>query len=166
MVEAGFCERCLSLDNKTGVRLNSDKGTAGELLFCYEAFNRGLSPCVPWGSPACFDTVVINKKTGVPLVVQVRTATMKNTNKGGSGLRWQVKATCNNDTLHIRETNVKVLVVYCAAPKAWYCIPVKNISAKTVNLYPHNKISTGSYEKFKDNWGCFGFSWDDQVLLS
>ena len=157
------------MDNQTGVKWNSDRGACGELLFCYEAFNRGLSPCVPWGDPACFDCVVINKKTGLPMVTQVRTASKVNKpNKITKGYRWQVKAMCNNDTIHLRDTNVKVLVTYCGNPKTmfWYCIPVKKITGNSVSLYPHNTISEGKYERFKNNWSCFGFYAGDRVLLN
>ena len=153
------------MDNNTGVASNCIRGTAGELLFCFESFNRGLQPCVPWGDPSCFDIVIINKKTGRPAVVQVRTASVKNS-IGDSGMRWQCKARCNNDRTHLRDTNVQVLASYCAQPKAWYLIPVKKIVANSVNLYPHVPTSKGQYESFKERWSAFGFSSGDQALLS
>tara|TARA_R100000152_G_C6766287_1_gene191253 strand:- start:992 stop:1450 length:459 start_codon:yes stop_codon:yes gene_type:complete len=146
-----------------GIGSNKQKGTAGELLFIYEAYRRGLFPCKPEGDPPCFDNLVINRRTGKPIIVQTRTSELKGDPKRGS--RYQTKALCNNDTLHISETNVNILAVYCV-PLNWYFIPVKKIDVDSVGLYPHIKNSRGRWEKFKDKWGVFGFSKGDPVLLS
>lgn len=146
-----------------GIGSNKQKGTAGELLFLYETYRRGLFPSQFAGDPPCFDNIVIHRKTGRPIIVQTRTTELKGCPKRGS--RYQVKATCNNDTVHIRDTNVQILAVYCA-PLNWYFIPVKYINVASVSMYPHVKKSKGRWEKFKDKWGVFGFSKGDPVLLS
>lgn len=155
------------MDYKTGVSsktgVNSDIGTAAEVRFCFEAFNRGLCPCVPWGSPACFDLIVLHKKTGKPIIIQVKTGSSK---VHGSSFRYQVKATCMDDRVHLRETNVEFLVVHEADHAAWYIVPVKKITATQIRVYPHKRNSRGSYEKFRDCWNYFGVSSGDQVLLN
>ncbi len=147
-------------------RINSEKGTAGELRFCFEAYNRGLSPCVPWGDPSCFDIVIINKRTGKPAIVQVRTGSKLGHGAYTNSIRWQVKGTCQGDRVHLRDTNVDFLVIYCAEYNAWYIMPVSKIAARTIHVYPHKKNSRGQYEKFRDRWRYFGFSSGDQVLLN
>lgn len=146
-----------------GIGSNKQKGTAGELLFIYEAYRRGLFPCKPEGDPPCFDNLVIHRKTGKPMVVQTKTTDLKGDPSRGS--RYQVKALCNNDTTHIRDTNVDILAVYCV-PYCWYFLPAKKIEVASVGLYAHVKNSRGRWEKFKENWGAFGFSSGDPVLLS
>jgi hypothetical protein len=152
------------MDYKTGI--NSERGTAGELRFCFEAYNRGLCPCVPWGDPACFDIVIINKKTGKPIITQVRTGSKLDHGLSEESIRYQAKATCMGDRVHLRDTNVQYLVIYIAELDAWYMVPVKDISATIVHVYPHKRNSRGQYEKFRDRWKYFGFSSDDQVLLN
>ena len=138
------------------------KGTAGELLFAFEAYRRGLYPCVPSiGDPPCFDMVVINRISGRPVIVQVKTADMKKDSK-----KYQAKATCQADSIHLNETNVQYLCMYTPGPKVWYMVPVSRITATAICVFPHNPKSKGKYEKFKENWAAFGFSSDDPVLLS
>jgi hypothetical protein len=146
-----------------GIGSNKQKGTAGELLFIYESYRRGLFPCKPEGDPPCFDTLVIHRKSGKPMVVQTRTPDLHGDKRRGN--RYHTKALCNSDTMHIRDTNVDVLAVYCT-PLVWYFIPVKKIVADNVSLYPQTPASKGQYEKFREKWGVFGFSRDDPVLLS
>lgn len=146
-----------------GIGSNKQKGTAGELLFIYESYRRGLWPSKFEGDPPCFDNIVIHRKTNRPVIVQTRTTELKGDSRRGT--RYQVKALCNNDTVHIRDTNVQVLAIYCI-PYDWYFIPAKKIFAHSVGMYPHVSGSKGKYEKFRGNWDVFGFSKGDPVLLS
>ena len=141
---------------------NMHKGTAGELLFAFEAYRRGLYPCVPsMGDPPCFDMVVINRISGRPVVVQVKTAVQKSNSR-----KYQAKALCQNDSIHLNKTNVQYLCVYTPGPNVWYMVPVGRIRATSITVFPLNKNSRGQYERFKENWKAFGFSSDDPVLLS
>lgn len=154
-----------------GIGSNKQVGTAGELLFIYESYRRGLFPCEPKGDPPCFDIIVTHRKTGKPMVVQTRTAMSRKCYKKQApnwvGTRFQVKATCNGDTSHIRDTNVDILAVYCV-PHCWYFLKAKDIKPNSVAFYPHMPHSKARYEnkRFKENWGVFGFSSGDPVLLS
>ena len=155
------------------VDTNKERGTAGELIFCMESYRRGLQPhTMIIGDPACHDVIVIHGKTGKPRIVQVRTSDFSYSGRSGTELkystskRWQVKAMCKNDTIHLRDTNVQALAAYCPEFKLWYIIPVSRIKSKSCNLYPHTSNSKGQYEKFKENWAYFGFSSGDPVLLS
>lgn len=149
------------MDNKAGI--NSEVGTAAEVLFCFEAYNRGLCPCVPWGNPACFDLVIMHKKNGKPIVVQVKTGSTK---PHGRSFRYQVKGTCLNDSTHLRDTNVQYLIIHTVEYPAWYIVPVKKITGTQVHVYPHKIHSKGSYEMFRERWDYFGFSLGDRVLLN
>jgi hypothetical protein len=145
-----------------GVKTNIFRGTSGELLFAYEAQRRGLYPCSSvMGETPCFDMVVINANSGRPVVVQIRTAKFSKSN-----YKFSVRATCKNNAVHLRDTNVQYLCVFAPGPDVWYFIPIGKIASNTVTVYGHNPKSKGMYEKFKENWRVFGSSLDGRGLLN
>ena len=148
-----------------GDKRNKKKGFMYESLFVYESMAHGLVPHSPHEDPDCHDLVVMGD-SGNLNIVQVKSVKFKcwqepKTKTGG--FKYNIKATCRNGKISLKDSYVDILVIYTPNEGEWYIIPTCFIESSSISVFAHNPKSKGKYEKFKNAWHLF---LGDQVFRS
>ena len=133
------------------------KGQAGEVLFRFACMSQGYVPHTPDGDPPCHDLVVMNPANGRCKVTQVKAIGYRSLCRADrKDYSYKVMAKCKNRKVHLRDSIVDILAAYVIDEKAWYLVPVQQITGTNMSLRPHIAGRKGKYEKYRERWSVFG----------
>lgn len=136
---------------------NKRKGMMYESLFVYESMKQGFMPHSPHEDPECHDLIVMGQNGNLN-IVQVKSVKYKcwnNHKQQKGGFKYNIKATCHNGKLSLRDSYVDILVIYTPNEDEWYIIPTCFLAAEALAIFPHIPNSKGKYERFKSAWHFF-----------
>lgn len=119
-------------------------GDIGEIAFILRAKLLGFEVSKPFTSDCAYDCILDNNKT--LLKIQIKTCSKKSKSRKDS---YQIKtANTNSDNYHY--TEIDYFAFYLIDIDTFYIIPVNEINAISVWLYPYNKDHR--YFKFIEAW--------------
>ena len=124
--------------------MSKTQGTASEILFRYLCLKKDVVASIPDVDNGCgFD--VITSYNGKLLKVQIKSTSYKEKNgyramasHGSNGKKSYTKNHCDIIAVHIVDIDT------------WYLIPIEEIKAKIIKLYP-DKLNH-RYSKYKSAW--------------
>jgi hypothetical protein len=100
---------------------------------------------------------LVAEKEGRCFRVQVKsTAALKESGKGGA-----YELTCRRNRGHTsmvayEDNDFDFLCAYVKPLNTWYVIPIGEIRATKLCLYPHRENQEGFYERYKERWDLIG----------
>lgn len=122
------------------------QGDTAELRFMLLNHSLGHTIAKPFGDNAKYDLIVdIDNELQR---VQVKSTRSKDTTSGIDCYRCLVCSGAVNKKMY-SEDDIDYVAIYVIPEDAWYKIPIREIKAKSVRLYPHRKAKQEYYEKYR-----------------
>lgn len=124
----------------------TNNGNIAELKFALLCIEQGIHVSKPLFDIAKYDLIIDIK--GCLIRIQIKSTRYLNKGKRAHYYNCMV-ASGTKSKVRYSKNDIDFIAAYVIPEDAWYIIPIEEISAQSIKLYPHRENCNHRYEKYR-----------------